>query len=475
MRARTVLLLVCATSFMLVLDLTSVIVALASMQRDLKAGIGVIQWVVDAYALTMATFLMTSAALSDRVGRERLFLAGTAVFTMGSLGCGLAPTVLVLVFMRALQGAGGAVLFGLALPMIADSHPEGGSRDRAIGVFGAVSGGAVAAGPLAGGVLTDAFGWRLIFFVNVPVGLGCLWVLARANRTAKRGPRAGGLDLTGTTSVTAAVFLLVLALTRGDVLGWWRSGTFLAMVAGAVLMAACFVLAERRSAHPLVQLGLFGRRGYLAVAITALTVHAVIVGSLAYISVTLQSALGYSPLKTGLVVLPFSLAAFGSAPVVASRMARLPTRVVVPATAVLAAAGLAVTALCWDGSAWIGLTPGFVISGITLGVSLTALNRLALREVEPDRYGVAAGGVVALRQVGVALGVALLGAVYQHALGDHAPPRPADAAREVLNVAALIALGSSAAAWVILSLRRPRPDQAADMRTIAHPSAAKPD
>jgi EmrB/QacA subfamily drug resistance transporter len=475
MKARTVLLLVCVTSFMLVLDLTAVIVALANMQRELAVGISVTQWVVDAYALTMATFLLASAALSDRVGRSPLFLAGTAVFTAGSLGCGVAPTVLVLVFMRALQGAGGAVLFGLALPMIADAYPEGGARDRAIGVFGAVSGGAVAAGPLVGGLLTDVFGWRLIFFVNVPVGLLCLWGQVRAGRAAGRGQPRGEIDLTGTVAVTAAVFLLVLALTRGNALGWWRSAAFLTMLVAAGLLLAVFALAEKRSRHPLFELGLFRRRSYLAVAITALVVHAVVVGSLVYISITLQNALGYSPLAAGLVVLPFSVAAFLSAPVVARRMARLPTRVVVPVTAVLAAAGLAATALWWDGSSWASLAPGFVIMGITLGVSLTALNRLALREVQPSQYGMAAGGVVALRQVGVAVGVALLGAVYQHALSGHVPPRAVDAAHEVLRGAVLISLGSAVLAWTILSVRHPRRKHVGEMHIIAHPTAAKPD
>src|SRR5499427_4017069 len=265
-RQRWTLVLVCTAAFMLLLDITIVSVALPSIQRDLRASLPDLQWVSAAYALVLAVLLLPAATLGDRLGRRRLFLAGLVIFTAGSLACALAPTALALELFRALQGAGGAVLFATGTPLLRAEF-SGAALARALGVFGATIGAASAIGPLAGGVLTETLGWRSIFFVNLPIGVAAL-VAGAARLRESRDPAGGAADWPGTALITAALTALMFALIRGNALGW-ASPAIVALFAAAAVALAGFVLYELRAAAPMADLRLFARRSFAATGFVA--------------------------------------------------------------------------------------------------------------------------------------------------------------------------------------------------------------
>ncbi|MDX2939090.1 MFS transporter [Streptomyces ipomoeae] len=405
--------LTCAAIFMLVLDTTIVAVALSDMQRDLNASLASLQWVVDGYTLPLAAFLLPTASLGDRIGRRPLFMAGLAVFTVSSMACALAPTSAALGVFRAVQGLGGAALFGVAVPLIADVYPAGRARDLAIGVFGAFSGAAVAVGPLAGGVLTELFGWRAIFWLNVPIGGAALalsgWALARTGR-GTRGPLK--LDWAGMALCTSSLFLLVLGCIEGPSWGWAHPRT-VTVFAGAALGCALFVLVELRVSDPMMDLRLFLAPHYTAGAAVGFVLQATLVASTTYLSLYVQNVLGFSALDTGLRFLPFSLAAFASAALVAPLLARVRAAWLVGGTAAGAALGLELIAF-GPAAHYSELLPGFVVCGIALGTGTTVLNRVTVTGIAKDRVGAASGTGVALRQAGVTIGVAVLGIIYHY-------------------------------------------------------------
>jgi EmrB/QacA subfamily drug resistance transporter len=413
-RSGWTLALVCTTTFMLVLDITVVAVALPDMQRNLNASLDQLQWVIDAYTLMLAAFLLTAATLGDRVGRRPLFLLGTGIFTAGSLMCGLAPTPDALDLFRALQGVGGAVLLGIGIPLLADAYPLGRARNLAIGVYGAVSGGAVAVGPLVGGVLTDGFGWRAIFWINVPVGLVAL-VVSRTRLVGQRTHATRRVDWLGTTLVTLALFLLVFALVRGNNDGW-GSLEILSMLIGSLIAIVAFAWVELRVRDPVVDLSLFKRPTYTVSVVVGFVVQATLVASTTYLSLYAQNTLGYSPFDTGLRFLPFSLLAFASGALVAPVLSRVAPRWLLAGTAACTALSLALMAHLGPASRWTDLIPGFVLGGIGLGTAATILNQLSVAGVSESRSGMASGVSVAMRQVGVAAGTAGLGVLYERTI-----------------------------------------------------------
>src|ERR671934_2532354 len=248
------LIAVCVATFMLLLDITIVNVALPSIQRDLNASLSSLQWVVDAYALTLASFLLVFGSLGDRLGRRRIFSIGFGVFTLASLLCGLSNDPTVLNFFRALQGVGGAAMFATSLALIAQEF-EGRERGRAIGIWGATVGGAVAVGPLIGGALTDAFGWEWIFLVNMPIGVAAI-VLTETKVANVRATDPQPVDWAGLATFSASLFLLVFALVRGNAEGWSSTQITGSLIGAAVLMLA-FLAIELRRPHAMLDLKLF--------------------------------------------------------------------------------------------------------------------------------------------------------------------------------------------------------------------------
>ncbi|MFI5959032.1 MFS transporter [Cryptosporangium sp. NPDC051539] len=415
------LLVVCAAVFMLLLDLTVVAVALGDLQRDFNADLGELQWVVDAYTLPLAGLLLTAATLGDRIGRRRIFAAGLALFTLGSLACALAWSALSLDAFRAVQGTGSALLFGTALPLIGAAFPDPKGRAGAIGAFGATLTGATAVGPLVGGALVDGPGWRWIFLINVPIGLAALVITAlRLSESRPENPRKA--DWPGTALLTAGLFTLLLGLIRGHDDGWGSPEIVGLFVVAGVLVAG-FLVRQATAAQPMMDLGLFRSTTFSGAALSVFTVSAALVGATTYLSLYFLNTLGYTPFEAGLRFLPMTVASFVAAPVAAQLAHRVSPRLTVGGSVLLAALGMGLMTQLDGSSPWTALIPGFVIAGLGMGVQGAVVSSVSLAAVEPARAGMATGVVNTLRQVGVAAGVAIWGVVFQARVGDEVTSR----------------------------------------------------
>src|SRR6476660_6425303 len=364
------LLAVCVATFMLLLDITVVNVALPDIQKSLGASLSSLQWVVDAYSLTLAAFLLTAGSLADRIGRRRVFAVGFLIFTAASFLCGISPNATVLTLFRGLQGIGGAAMFATSLALIAQEF-QGRERGTAIGAWGATIGGAVAIGPLVGGVLTDGLGWEWIFFVNVPIGIATI-VLTQMRVRETRDPTASGVDWAGTALFSGALVALVFALIRGNAEGWGSALIVSLLVASVVLLVA-FVLVELRQESPVLDLTLFRKPTFTGAAIVAFTLSASMFAMFLYITLYLQNILGFSPLEAGLRFLPLSLISFVVAAAAGPLSERYPKRIFFVGGLVLVG-----FALLWMGQAftggltvnddWTALLGGFIIAGV--GIAL---------------------------------------------------------------------------------------------------------
>jgi EmrB/QacA subfamily drug resistance transporter len=407
---RWTLVAVCTTTFMLLLDITIVNVALPSIQRDLHAGLTGLEWVVDAYALTLAALILTAGALADRFGRRLLFMVGVLVFTSASLVCGLAWNIVALDVARAVQGVGGAALFATALALIGHEY-RGPERGGAIAIWGATIGAAVASGPLVGGLLTEGLGWRWVFFVNVPVGAFALAVaLTRMNESRDEG--AVRSDLWGLLTLSAALFLIVFGLLRGNSSGWSSALILSSLIGGAALLVV-FVFVELMQERPMLDVTLFRQPAFLGVSIATFCIGAGMFALFPYLSIYLQDVLGYGPLGAGVRFLPLTLFVF-AVPIVMRRFApgaslrlQLAAGLALVAVALLLMYGLSA------GSQWTALLAGLIVGGVGIGLANPAIAAAALRAVDPTRTGMASGVNNAFRLTGVAVGVAALGAVLE--------------------------------------------------------------
>jgi EmrB/QacA subfamily drug resistance transporter len=412
------LVVVCLAIFMLLLDVTIVNVALPSIQKDLGSSFEDLQWVVDAYALALAAILLASGSLGDLLGRRSVFVIGLVVFSGASLVCGLSGSPVMLNVSRAVQGAGGAMMFANSLALIAQEFPAN-ERGTALGIWGATTGFAVAVGPLVGGVLTDAFGWQWIFLVNVPVGVLTVAVTLMRVRDSERDPTAR-IDWGGLVTFSAGLFCLVFALIRGNDDGWDSTKIVALLVAGALLLAA-FAAVERRSDQPLLDLRLFRIPTFTGAQIVAFSIHASIFSMFLYITLYMQNILGYTPLETGLRFLPVSLLSFVAAPIAGKLSERYPVRLFLTAGLALIGLGLVEMHGVKPSDDWTTLLPGFILAGIGIGFVNPPLATAAIGVVEPRRSGAASGINSTARQVGTAVGIAALGAILQsklnHGLG----------------------------------------------------------
>jgi EmrB/QacA subfamily drug resistance transporter len=397
--------------FMLLLDITVVNVALPEIQHQLHSSFSDLQWVVNAYALTLAAFLLTAGAVSDLVGRRRVFALGLVVFTASSAVCGLSSSPLMLNLARAVQGTGGAMMFATSLALIAQAF-HGRDRGTAFGVFGAVTGAAVAVGPVLGGVITTGIGWEWIFFVNVPIG--ALAVFVTLTQVAEsRDPDARGVDWAGLLTFSASLFLLVFALVQGNEKGWGSTEILSFLIASAALLAA-FVAVEALQRRPMLDLSLFRRPAFAGASIVAFAISGSFFAMFLYLTLYIQDVLGFSPLQAGLRFLPITLLSFAVAPVAGKLTVRVPVRLLLGTGLVLAGAGLLAMTGLDAGSTWTALIPGFVLGGIGIGMINPPLASTAIGVVPHERSGMASGINSTFRQVGIATGIAGLGAVFQH-------------------------------------------------------------
>jgi EmrB/QacA subfamily drug resistance transporter len=435
-RRRWTLLVVCLATGVLLLNVAAPNVALPDVGADLGAELRVLQWVVSGYSLALAATLLTAGTLSDLVGRRRMFLGGLAGFAVASAICAAAPTALALIAGRAAQGLAGAVLLSSSLALLAQDF-TGVARAGAIGLWGATIAAAFAIGPLEGGLLTEAFGWRAIFVLDVAVALACLPVSVRHLRES-RDPDAGQVDWWGTVTLCLGLFLGVFALTRGPVLGW-GSGLIVASAAGAALLLAAFVAIERRERQPMLDLGLFLTPTFTGASVVVLLLAASTFGPFLYLTLFLLDVGGASPTAAGLQLMPLSAAAFVVS-VLGGRFARvLPVRVALLGGQLLSAAGLLAMRGLEPSSPWTFLLPGLLLTGVGIGLSNPAVTYAALGVVPATRSGMASGTNNTFRQVGLAIGIAALGALLPaQPAGD--PAAYAAAIDRILLVSAVVAV-----------------------------------
>jgi EmrB/QacA subfamily drug resistance transporter len=409
-RSRWTLIAVCVGTFMLLVDVTIVQVALPTIQRHLHASFTDLQWVIDAYALSLAALILTWGAISDRFGRKRIFIVGLVVFTASSLLCGLAQSINILIWSRALQGVGGAAMFATGLALIAQDF-QGPARGKAIAAWAATVGGAVAIGPLIGGALTSGVGWRWIFIVNVPIGVVAIWLSAMKMRNQK-DPGATRLDGLGLVSFAAAMFLLEFGLIRGNSLGW-TSGPIVAMFAGSAAAFLAFILIELHQTRPMFDLSLFRKPGFVGVSIGTFAIGGGMFAMLPFLTLYLQNDLGFSPLGGGLRLLPLTVLSFVVPFALRGPIHKLPPGVVLGAGLAIAAGGIGALLAVGTHSGWTALIPGMVLSGFGIGVANPAIARVGLGVVPPERSGMASGISNTFRIGGLATGVAALGAIFQ--------------------------------------------------------------
>jgi EmrB/QacA subfamily drug resistance transporter len=401
---------VCVATFMLLLDVTIVNVALPAIQSDLNASFQDLQWVIDAYALTLAAFLLTAGSLADRLGRKRIFVAGLGLFTIASLLCGLSTSPTALNLARALQGIGGAAMFATSLALLASAF-SGRERGTALGIWGATTGASVAVGPLVGGVLTEHVSWQSIFFVNLPIGLGAIAVTLRMVRES-RAPDPDPIDWAGLLTFSAALFALVFALVRGNSVGW-GSGQIVGLLVAAVVLLAAFVVIEARKERPMLDLRLFRKPTFVGVSIVAFALSASMFAMFLYLTLFMQNILGFSPLEAGLRFLPITVLSFFCAALSGNLTERVPVRFLLGIGLGLVGLGLLLMSGLDAHSKWTALLPGFLLGGAGIGLTNPAIASTAVGVVEPWRAGMASGVNSTFRQVGIATGIAGLGAIFQ--------------------------------------------------------------
>jgi EmrB/QacA subfamily drug resistance transporter len=395
--------------FMLLLDITVVNTALPSIREDLDASFTDLQWVVDAYTLTLAAFVLAAGSLADRLGRRRVFAWGLAIFTVASGLAALSPDPTWLNLSRAVQGIGGAIMFAVSLALIAQEF-KGKELGMATGLYGATIGVAVAIGPLVGGALTDGIGWQSVFALNVPIGIAAI-ALTFLKIAESRDPAARGVDWAGVATFSSSLFLLVLALLRGNAEGW-GSALIVGLFAGAAALLVAFVVVELRQKNPMLPFHLFRIPTFTGVQLASFAISASMFALFLYLTLYMQNILGLSPLETGLRYLPLTVVSFLVAPLAGLLLARLPARGMLAAGLLMAGSGLILMAGVEQGDEWTGLLGGFLIAGAGIGLINPVIAHVAVSVVPPQQSGMASGINDTFRQVGIAVAIAAYGAIF---------------------------------------------------------------
>ncbi|WP_233266667.1 MFS transporter [Tomitella fengzijianii] len=409
------LLVVCAATFMLLLDVTIVTVALPDIQHELSASFTEVQWVIDAYSLTLAALLLVSGSLADRFGLRKVFTIGLAVFTGGSALCAGALDPTMLVISRAVQGIGGAILFATSLALLAVNF-HGKARGIAFGVWGAVTGVATSLGPVLGGALTTGVSWRAIFWINIPIGVIAIVATLRYLSETK-SPHAARPDWAGAATFTAGLVALVYGLIRAGQEGW-TDGAVLGCFAAAVVLLVAFVVVERRVAHPMFDLSLLRIPTFLGGSIAAFAMNGSLFAMFLYIVIYLQNGLGYSAFETGVRMLLVSGMTLVAATIAGRASAHLSTKWLIGPGLALVAVGMFLMLGLDAGSDWTHFIAGFLVAGLGAGLVNPPLASTAIGVVAPQRSGMASGINNTCRQVGIAVGTAVYGTIFATSMRD---------------------------------------------------------
>jgi EmrB/QacA subfamily drug resistance transporter len=433
-------------SFMVVLDLLVVSTALSTIRHALGASIEELEWTVNAYTLSFAVLLMTGAALGDRFGRRRMFVAGLGLFAVASAACALSPGIGWLIAARAVQGGGAALVMPLALTLLSAAFPPE-QRGRALGIYGSVTGLASLTGPVVGGAVTQGLAWQWIFWLNVPIGLVAIpLVLSRIDESF--GPRTA-LDIGGLVLVTGAALGMVSGLVRGNSAGWGSFEVVVALVAG-IGLAVAFVIWEMRTRAPMVPMRLFRSGAFSAGNAAIFCLNASLTGAVFFLAQFLQTAQGQSPLDAGLRLLPFSAVPFVLAPITGALVNRIGVRALILGGLLLQAVGMAWIALvAAPGLAYPALIAPMVIIGCGYSLAIPANSVAVVSSVTASEIGKASGTFTMLRQLGGTFGVAILAAVFAR-VGSFASPQAfSDGFAPAMSVAAALALAGAVVALAI--------------------------
>ncbi|MDA0161496.1 MFS transporter [Solirubrobacter ginsenosidimutans] len=401
------LVLVCLAQFMVILDATIVNIALPTIQEDLHFSQADLQWVVNSYTLLFGGFLLLGGRAADIVGRKKIFIAGTILFSVASLLNGLATSSGMLIAFRALQGLGAALVSPAALSIITTTFPEGPERTKALGVWSAIAAGGGAIGLLLGGILTEALSWEWIFFVNVPVGAATAILSARLISESK-AERAGAFDVLGAVLVTAGLMVLVYAIVKAESFGWGSDRT-LGLAAVGVALLAVFVLVESRTTGPLVRLGIFKIRSLAVANSVLLLVAGGLFALFFFATLYVQEVLGFKPIKAGFAFLPVAFGIAIGAGTAQVLIKKIGVRANAIAGMVVAAAGLFyLSGVPVDGTYVKDLLPGLLLMSFGMGNTFVPITLIATTNVEPEDAGLASGLFNTSQQVGGALGLAVL-------------------------------------------------------------------
>jgi EmrB/QacA subfamily drug resistance transporter len=449
-RQKWVMVLTSIASLMVALDVTVVSTALSSIRLHLHATADELEWTVNAYGLSFAVLLMTGAALGDRFGRRRLFVAGMALFVAASAACALSTTIGALIAARAVQGAGAAVIAPVSLALLSAAFPPE-RRGWALGIFGGITGLAVIAGPVVGGGVTQGLDWQWIFWLNVPIGL-CAIPLVLTKMNESHGPRAA-LDAPGLGLITVAALGIVWGLVRGNDAGWGSVEVIAALAAG-VLSTVLLVLWELRARAPMLPMRLFRTPAFAGGNAASLLLFGALFSAVFFMAQFLQTTLGQSPLRAGLSLIPWTGTVFIVAPIAGSMVERVGERPLVVGGLLMQAIGLGWVALvARTDMPYTEMIPPLIVAGVGISTAIPAAQNAVVSAVAPSEIGKASGTFSMMRQLGGAFGLAIGVAVFTGAGSYASPAAFTDGFGPALAVAASLSLAGAVAG---LSLRRGR-------------------
>ncbi|MFE9427485.1 MFS transporter [Kitasatospora sp. NPDC006697] len=410
----------CLGFVVVILDVSVVNVATKALGAEFGGSLSGLEWVINGYTLTFAAFLLTAGAMGDRYDPKRIFTAGFALFALTSLACGAAPTLVALIAARVLQGVGAAMIVPSSLSLVNTNFPEPAARTRAVSLWAAAGGLALALGPVVGGLLVDSLGWRSIFYVNVPIAAVGIVLIRRYARpaAAKDGSRRRSLDLPGQLLAVAALGAFTGAIVEANVLGW-TSATVLGCLAAFLVATGALIAVERRSGDPMLPLHLFGRRTFSATSLIGVLLNFAFYGLIFIFSLFFQQIWNYSPITAGLAFLPMTAAVMTANLCCGPLVRRFGARPVLITGSVLAAVGYLAIAPAVGHGSYAVLVAQFVVAGYGIGLVVPSMTNAMLGSVEPANAGIASGVLNASRQLGGLIGVAVMGLLVGQATSAH--------------------------------------------------------